>query len=175
MPPRHVELPEFASESAVENALVPVLPKKTCRCDLPGWPGKTIGSSNAMWEKPQTVRNSPLPLTPGASSVGRIRSSLKPGAGAGSLVTSMAGPAPCAAMVCPCAGMEMAQAKVASRADIAYVLNMVSSRRHCHAASDCLPAMRVPCLANRNHCDAGDPSWCRMGISAHCIHAPDDS
>jgi len=50
MPPRHVESPLPAIDAAVEKALVPVLPKNTCRCDLPGSRGNTSGSSNAMCE-----------------------------------------------------------------------------------------------------------------------------
>ena len=32
-------------EAVVVVALVDLLPKKVCMCDLPAWPGKTIGSS----------------------------------------------------------------------------------------------------------------------------------
>ena len=72
MPPRQVELPVWRSDSGVELAFAPVLPKKVWRCERPGWPGKTIGSSNDMWEKPQTVRNAPAPPPPAGaiSSVG---------------------------------------------------------------------------------------------------------
>src|SRR6187401_1546754 len=69
IPPRQVELPVPLIDSAVEFASAPVLPKKVCRCERPGWPGKTIGSSNDMWEKVQTVRNSP-PLAGAISLVG---------------------------------------------------------------------------------------------------------
>src|SRR4051794_22038534 len=59
VPPEQVELPLVAIESAVELALVPVLPKNTCRCDRPGWPGYTIGSLKLMCEYVQPRRNAP--------------------------------------------------------------------------------------------------------------------
>ena len=34
-------------EASVEFAFVVLLPKKSCMCDAPGWPGKTMGSSMA--------------------------------------------------------------------------------------------------------------------------------
>src|SRR6188474_1035999 len=69
MPPRQVELPVPRSDSAVVFAFVPVLPKKVCRCERPGWPGKTIGSSNDMWAKAQMMRKAP-PVAGATSSVG---------------------------------------------------------------------------------------------------------
>src|SRR5262249_19289114 len=38
-----------------ELALVVVLPKNVWSCDRPGWPGKTIGSSGAVWLKRQRL------------------------------------------------------------------------------------------------------------------------
>src|SRR2546425_134630 len=48
--------PEAARiESSVEEAFVEKLPTKLWSCDLPGWPGKTIGSSGARWLKRQLL------------------------------------------------------------------------------------------------------------------------
>ena len=39
IPPRQVEFPEARSDSAVENASIPVFPTNVWRCDLHGSPG----------------------------------------------------------------------------------------------------------------------------------------
>jgi hypothetical protein len=41
-----------------------VLPTNECRCDAPGMPGKTIGSSASRWLYVQSARNSGLSPTP---------------------------------------------------------------------------------------------------------------
>ena len=43
--------------SNVEDAFTPVLPKKSCRWDAPGWPGNTIGSSGNECEYPHRSTN----------------------------------------------------------------------------------------------------------------------
>src|SRR4029450_5782791 len=45
----------------VEVAFVVLLPKKSCMCEAPGWPGKTIGSSMAACEKGHRTQNCPAP------------------------------------------------------------------------------------------------------------------
>src|SRR5215216_2030571 len=90
MPPRQVELPVVRSDSAVELAFAPVLPKKVCRWDSPVCPGKTIGSSKAMCEVVQTVRNAPS-LLGAISAVDATLSVAEPVAGATILVVSMKG------------------------------------------------------------------------------------
>ncbi len=77
MPPRQVELPELAMDAAVELPVTAVLPKKVCRCERPGWPGSTMGSSNAMWLKSQTVRKLPVPSLPLGCSVVLLRRSVE--------------------------------------------------------------------------------------------------
>src|SRR3982750_3890925 len=79
-------------DAAVEFAFTPVLPKKACRCDRPGWPGKTIGSSNAMCDSSQTVRKAPVPSElPGNSVVAPSWSEAKPLNPVGILELSIAG------------------------------------------------------------------------------------
>lgn len=46
------------SEAVVEWASVVSLPMKVWSWDLPGWPGKTIGSSGAVWVTEQLAWNS---------------------------------------------------------------------------------------------------------------------
>ena len=66
-------------DAAVLPAFKPVFPKNTCRWDLPGWFGDTMGSSKAMCENSQTVLNAPLPSeAPGASAVGPNSAVLTP-------------------------------------------------------------------------------------------------
>ena len=62
------------SERAVENASVDSLPKNSCRWELPGWPGKTIGSSGARWLAGQSAVNSAT-RTGAARGAAAIRSS----------------------------------------------------------------------------------------------------
>src|SRR3954453_15240729 len=93
VPPAQVEFPLEASDAAVVLALVPVLPKNVCRCDLPGCPGKTIGSSKLMCEKSQGSRNAPRSLAfglcEGSATLAAItRAVEKPGLLAASLLAS---------------------------------------------------------------------------------------
>src|SRR6266540_3617364 len=48
-------------DACVELAFVVLLPKKSCMCEAPGWPGKTIGSSMAACEKGHRTQNCPAP------------------------------------------------------------------------------------------------------------------
>src|SRR5919199_123601 len=73
VPPWQVELPVVAIESGVEPAFVSVLPKNVCRWDFPGWPGLTIGSSNAMCEYSQDTRNAPMSSPAFGTSNGVLR------------------------------------------------------------------------------------------------------
>src|SRR5689334_4994792 len=61
MPPRQVELPVLAIVDELVFASIAVLPKNTCRCDAPGLPGKTIGSTKSIFTRLQVVRNEPEP------------------------------------------------------------------------------------------------------------------
>jgi hypothetical protein len=47
-------------ESYVENASVEVLPRKSCRWEAPGCPGKTIGSSGRLCESGHVTSQPPL-------------------------------------------------------------------------------------------------------------------
>src|ERR687897_2478844 len=55
------------SEWAVENASADTLPKKSCRCEAPGWPGNRIGSSGRLCVYLQRTTN--CPTAPAASAL----------------------------------------------------------------------------------------------------------
>ena len=44
-------------EAAVDEASVDVFPAKSCECETPGEPGKTMGSFAARWSKRHTTMN----------------------------------------------------------------------------------------------------------------------
>src|ERR671919_867032 len=54
-------------ELTVENAFADLLPKKSCKCDAPGWPGNTIGSSGRVCVYLQRTTN--CPTAPAASAL----------------------------------------------------------------------------------------------------------
>src|SRR5687767_6215444 len=94
IPPGQDESPVFAIDSVFEFALTSLFPKNMCRCDSPGCPGNTIGSSNNMWLYSHDILNAPMPSpdAAGCSSVSLIRRSEKPGLPGGILVISIRGP-----------------------------------------------------------------------------------
>src|SRR5919201_7108366 len=55
------------SSLTVENASADLLPKKSCECERPGWPGNTIGSSCRVCVYLQRTTNCPPP--PAASAL----------------------------------------------------------------------------------------------------------
>ncbi len=84
----HVVAPE-RSVPKFENAFVVRLPTKVCRCDAPGLPGNTIGSSGAWCEKLQFS----MKFTPTRSE----RETPSPSPGEGLSRASAAGPSAAAA------------------------------------------------------------------------------
>src|SRR5918994_2935452 len=55
------------SSLTVENASADRLPKKSCKCEAPGWPGNTIGSSGRVCVYRQRTTN--CPTAPAASAL----------------------------------------------------------------------------------------------------------
>src|SRR5690349_15455884 len=90
VPPRQAPLPVCAMDSAADIAFGPLFPQDTCRCDAPGWPGNTIGSSVFMCEYWHTVRKAltPSSVGVGSSPVFVMRSTADPGTPGGILAGS---------------------------------------------------------------------------------------
>src|ERR671910_295552 len=61
------------SSWTVENASADTLPKKSCRCERPGWPGNTIGSSGRVCVYLQRTTNCPTAPAASASNGGVTR------------------------------------------------------------------------------------------------------
>src|SRR2546423_6276983 len=97
VPPRQVELPPPAIDTAVEAASTPVLPQYVCRYVVPGRPGAVSGSSVFMCEYRHTVRKMPSPsaLGVGRSPVFATRATPEPGDPFGILSGSKATPGGC--------------------------------------------------------------------------------
>src|SRR5918996_6512346 len=55
------------SSLTVENASADTFPKKSCKCEAPGWPGNTIGSSGRVCVYLQRTTN--CPTAPAASAL----------------------------------------------------------------------------------------------------------
>src|SRR6266540_1801269 len=70
-------------DACVEFAFVVLFPKKSCMCEAPGWPGKTMGSSMAACEKGHRTQNCP------AGSSAPARDGTSPASSANNAIVAM--------------------------------------------------------------------------------------